>query len=65
MTLEQIRASDKLWLLPDEVAEVLECNPQSIREQAHDDPSKLGFPTIVVGTRTRIPRIPFLHYFGG
>lgn len=65
MTLEQIRASDKLWLFPEDVAEVLGCNPQSIREQAHDDPSKLGFPTIVVGTRTRIPRIPFLNYFGG
>ena len=65
MTLEQIRASDKLWLTPDDVAEVLECNPQAIRVQAHEDPTRLGFPAIVVGTRTRIPRIPFLNYFGG
>ena len=65
MTLNEIRQSDKLWLLPDDIAEVLECNPQAIRDQAQKDQLKLGFPVVVVGTRTRIPRIPFLEFFGG
>lgn len=64
MTLEEIRRADNPWLTPDEVAEVLKCHPQSIRHQAHDDPSKLGFPVCVIGNKTIIPRTSFLRFFG-
>lgn len=65
MTLEEIRASDKLLLTPNDVAEVLSFDPQVIRIQAKEDPSKLGFPVIVAGSRTKIPRIPFLRFLCG
>ena len=61
MTLDEIRASDKPVLTPKEVAPVLGVNPQSIREA---DPGDLGFPVIKVGTRTLIPRLPFLAVMG-
>jgi hypothetical protein len=62
MTLEEIRKSDKVWLTPSDVAEVLGCDPHSIRIQAHTAPERLGFPVCVVGSRTKIPRKPFLAF---
>ena len=65
MTIEEIRQSDKLLLTPADIAPVLGCDPQLIRVQAHTAPERLGFPVVVVGTRTKIPRIPFIEFFGG
>lgn len=48
-----------------EVAEDLGCNPQSIREQAQRDPSKLGFPVSVVGSRVYIPREGYNNWKNG
>ena len=62
MTLDEIRASDKAVLTPAEVAPVLGVNPQSIRSA---DPVDLGFPVIKLGTRTLIPRVPFLAVMEG
>lgn len=62
MTFEEIRASDKAMLTAEDIAPVLGCNPQSIRLQAQEDPSKLGFPVVVVGKRNRIPREPFIQF---
>lgn len=64
MTISEIIASEKLFLTPTDVSPVIGVDAQSIRDQAHKDPFMLGFPVVVVGTRTRIPRIPFLHYIG-
>lgn len=64
MTLDEIIVSNEVFLKPSEVAEVLQCDPQCIRVQAQRDPSKLGFPVIVQGSRVRIPRIPFLRFIG-
>lgn len=64
MTIEEIRASDKVFLTPKEVAPVLGCNPYAISIVARDCPEKLGFPVIRMGTRTKIPRIPFLRMLG-
>ena len=60
--LERIRASTATFLLPEELAPVLGCEPYSITRQAQEDPEKLGFPVIVTGTRARIPREGFLSY---
>jgi hypothetical protein len=64
MTLEDIQTSTKPFLSPADIAPVLHCDPQCIREQAHHDPDKIGFPVIIMGHRVRIPRIPFLKYLG-
>ena len=62
MTLAEIRASDKAVLTPADVAPVLGVNPQSIRVA---DPVDLGFPVTKIGTRTLIPRKPFLAFVEG
>ena len=62
MTLDEIRSSDKAVLTPAEIAPVLGVNPQSIRVT---DPVDLGFPVIKLGTRTLIPRVPFLAVMEG
>ena len=62
MTLEEIRSSDKAVLTPADVAPVFGVNPQSIREA---DPYELGFPVSRIGTRTIIPRLPFLTFITG
>lgn len=64
MTVEEIRQSDKIFLKPTDIAKILECNPQFIREAARENPEQLGFPVTVVGTRTKIPRKSFLAYIG-
>lgn len=63
VTLEQIRDSDKDILTPEDVHEVLGCGAYSINVQAKSDPSKLGFPVCLIGSRVRIPRIGFLNWF--
>ena len=64
MTLDEIKASDKAVLTPGDIAEVLGSDQQTIRVQARTAPEKLGFNVVVVGSRTKIPRIPFLRYMG-
>lgn len=63
--LEALKKSDKLFLIPAEVAEILHCAPDLIRVAARQKPELLGFPVTVIGTRTRIPRIPFVQYVEG
>ena len=62
MTIEEIRQSDKPVLTPADIAPVLGVNPQSIRVA---DPYELGFPVTKVGSRTLIPRKPFLAFVEG
>ena len=64
MTITEMLESAEPFLSPADIAEVLQCDPQSIRAQAQTDPSKLGYPVIVINRRIRIPRIPFLRYMG-
>ena len=64
MTLEEIKGSDAIFLKPTDIAHILECNPQFIRQAAREKPELLGFPVTVVGTRTKIPRKAFLAYIG-
>ena len=64
MTLAEIKGSDKTMLLAADVAPVLGCDPHSIRIQAREYPEQLGFPVVVIGHRTLIPRKPFLQFLG-
>ena len=60
--LNRIKEMDKLFLNVDEIAPVLECNPQDIRGQARARPELLGFPVIVYCSRIKIPRLPFIQF---
>lgn len=64
MTLDEIRNSTKEVLTPGDIAEVLGADPQDIRVQARTAPEKLGFPVIIIKSRTKIPRVPFLRFLG-
>ena len=46
----------------EDVALFLGMDAQCIRSQAQTDPSKLGFPVIVVGRRIVVPRRAFIHF---
>lgn len=64
--LEEIKRMDKPFISPQQAARVIGCNPAYIRLTAHGpNPMALGFETTVMGTRTRIPRIPFIRYVEG
>ena len=62
MTLDEIRNSTKDVLTPADIAPVLGVDPQSIRKA---DIVDLGFPVCRIGTRTLIPRKPFLAFMEG
>lgn len=65
MTLTEIINSDKDFLVPADVAEVLGCKAYSVNLQAHEDIGKLGFPASLIGTRVRIPRLGFINWITG
>lgn len=62
MTFEEIKRSDKDFLIPADVAPVLGCKPYSVNVQAKADISKLGFPVTMMGTRVLIPRLGFIRW---
>ena len=68
MTLQQMIESTKETLSPAEVAEVIGCDPYNISVQVREDKqngvNSFPFPTIRIGTRTRIPRRAFLKAMG-
>lgn len=64
MTIQELQASNAVYVNANDVAGVLGCNPHYIRLQAHADKEKLGFPVIVTGRRVRIPRVPLLQALG-
>lgn len=66
MTLEELRNCPRDVLTADDVAPIMECNPQALRITARQHPERLGFPVVCVGNRVKIPREPFLrHWTGG
>ncbi len=64
MTIPEIKASDKAFLIPADIAGLLGVDPHSIRITARDCPDRLGFPVVRIGNKTKIPRIPFLVFMG-
>jgi hypothetical protein len=48
-----------------QIAPVLGANPATIHLQATDRPELLGFPVIVMGSRVKIPKRPFLACMRG
>lgn len=64
MTVAEIKQSDAVFLMPADIAPILGCDPNWLRRAAHDRPELIGFPVSVIGSRTRIPRKPFLKFIG-
>ena len=69
MTMQEIRTSNKDCLIPSDIAEILGCDKYRINLQVKQD-KELGtnsfpFPTILIGSRVKIPRIPFLKAMEG
>ena len=65
MTAEELRASGKETATVSEIGEILGISPLSIRLQAREDASKLGFPVIVYGCQVRVPVRAFLRFLEG
>ena len=65
MTLSEAYSCTLPYLTASHIADILHCDPHSIRMQAHTNPAALGFPVIVIGRRVRVPRVPFLAYMEG
>lgn len=65
MTLNDLRMSTKDVLTPADVAPVLGCDPHYIRVAARQCPERLGFPVVLIGNRTKIPRIAFIKFMEG
>lgn len=64
MTFEEIKSSDKSFLTPSDISEVMGCNPQTIRVTARQRPDLIGYEFTFSGNRMKIPRIPFLRFLG-
>ena len=64
MTLKELRELEREYLTAAQIAGVLGSDPQTIRVAARVDPQRLGFPVVVIGSRVKIPRVPFLRYMG-
>lgn len=64
MTIEEIKTSDKLFLRPLDIKDILKCDPQTMRVTAKYDIKRLGFPASYIGDELKIPRVPFLHWLG-
>ena len=69
MTIQEIRDSTKECLVPSDIAEVLGCDKYSINLQVKQDKEQgtnsFPFPTILIGTRVKIPRKAFLKAMEG
>ena len=64
MTLDDIKAIDREFLTPAQVAEILNCSAHGVRIWARQRPEQLGFPVCIIGSRIKIPRRPFLRFMG-
>lgn len=65
MTLSEIKALDKEFLTPAEIAPILGCDAQDIRVTARQRPDLIGFNFTFVGTRMKIPRRAFIKWVEG
>jgi len=61
-SIEELRSYPKETITPEIAADILGCNPQSIRSQAKEDANALGFPIIVMGSCIMIPRRGFIYF---
>lgn len=65
VTLEELKNCKNDFVTAADVAGILGTDPNSLRWQAREEPALLGFPVIVIKSRVKIPRIPFIRFMSG
>lgn len=69
MTYEEIKSSTKDFLVPADIARVLGCSAYNINLQVKEDKqngiNSFPFPTILIRSRVKIPRIAFIRCMEG
>lgn len=63
--LARIEALPKDILVPTDIAGYLGCSPYSINVATRDGRNPFPFPVIRMGTRVRIPKMPFVKAMRG
>ena len=65
MTLEEIAVLDREYLIPSDIAPLLGVKPYHINIQVREDKkngvNSFCFPTVLIGSRVKIPRRAFLQ----
>ena len=64
-TLEEIEKLPKEMLVPSDIAKYLGCSPYTINVATRDGKNPFPFPVIRIGSRVRIPKIPFIKAMRG
>lgn len=65
MTWQELKESDKLFVTADDVSEVLNCDPQTLRLAVRERKDLVGFPCSMIGKTLRIPRQAFIKWVEG
>lgn len=65
MTYKELLESEKEFLAPADVAPIIGCSAYTLTLAARQCPEKLGFPTLCLKSRVRIPRRAFIRYCEG
>ena len=66
MSIDEIRASTKDMLTPDDIADVLGSDPATIRETVRQDPEALSWlQPVRLGSRVKFPRLRFIGWYFG
>ena len=63
--LARIEALQKEMLVPADVAKYLGCSPYTINVATRDGRNPFPFPVIRLGTRVKIPKMPFIKAMRG
>ena len=65
MTWQEMKQSDKMFLTADDVSEVLNCDPQTLRLAVREKKELVGFNCSMIGKTLRIPRQAFIKWVEG
>lgn len=63
--LDRIEALPKEMLVPTDICKYLGCSAYTINVATRDGQNPFPFPIIRIGTRVRIPKIPFIKSMRG
>jgi hypothetical protein len=61
-TLEELEAIPREFLTCKQIAPILGAKEENIHHQATDAPQLLGFPVVVIRSRVKIPKRPFIRF---
>ena len=63
--LDRIAALNKTMLVPTDICKYLGCSSYTINVATRDGKNPFPFPVIRLGSRVKIPKIPFILAMGG